>query len=313
MLQAEVWKLIKKRSFLVVMILTVGMTILVSWGMRALSGANPKDWRAENEKMLVQMQTEYKEMLEEREEGEEDLWDFDSFYEEEIAIYSYSLENDIPYGTYSFWNIVKECEPLLAVVMLIVMVTAIASIIDEYQYGTIKLIFTGKQSRLRVLLAKMGITSLLAIVLFALVFLTSLVMGGLLYGNGRAVDLKMVDGVVVEVNLLQAVFGDYLSKLVWTLLIVWIAMGIAVFTKNTALSILGGLFVAVGDSIFSGYLGEKKWYPFTIFPNVKTSTYLVDGVWNKMDGDLLRSVLVLMAYMLVFTFGVFWCYRKRDV
>lgn len=314
MLIAEFLKIWKKRSVKIILFCVMICTILYG-GIECAVGENAtiENWRQEAQKNLDNKEKELSKMLEKEGDSQEDIDFWNEIYGEDIAVYKYALEHDIPVGVGSAWSSVYNSTVLINLITIFMLAIAIGNIINEYTYGTIKLALTNSHKRSYVLFTKKLSLTLFTMLLFAVQFISSFFVGLICFRSEYGRTLQYQDGVVSEVNMITSVLLTYMIRFMLTLILTWVAMGIAIIFKNTAVSILGTLFIWLGDLILGGFLGEKSWYPYTPFPNLKTSIYINNGTLCSVNKTMLQSFGVLMFYLVVFTFITRWFFCKKDV
>lgn len=314
MFTAEFLKIWKKGSTKIVLLCIAVCTIL--YGCMELTMGNnstTENWRQKTEKNLEQEEKALLEALKEDGQSQEDIDFWNDMYGANIAIYKYALEHNVPIGVGSSWSIVYGSSFLINLITIIVIAIAIGNVINEYTYGTIKLALTSSYKRSYVLCAKKFSITVFTLILFGLQFVVSFIIGAVGFKSGNYITLEYQQGTVVEVNMITSICLNYIAHLLLVLILTWIAMGIAIICRNTAFSIFATLFVWLGDSIIGSFFSEKSWYPYTPFPNFKISTYISNGSFGPMNESMIRSFVVLMVYLIIFTMFVRWSFCKKDV
>lgn len=309
LIKAEMVKIWKKKGTKGMLLLIVGILVLYS---AAISGPKMDNWREENSKQLEKLRQEYADAI----EGEEDegkLEMYADLYEGDIAKYEYSLEHDIPYGVNSTWRFVYLSKIVLNITTFFLMMMIISNMQNEYQYGTIKQILTCPYKRKTILFSKQAAITLYTIITFALQFGITYLLSLIRFQNVGSVTLEYVNNQVVEIDMAQATLHYYLIRLALAIVILWIALGITAVTRSSILTIVVTMGLWLGNMALSNFLGNKPWYPYTIFPNMDAGIWLNDRGFISMNKDATQSAVVLLVNLAVIVVAYYIYFSKKDV
>lgn len=311
-IQTEQKKIWKKKSNLILLLALVALCI--AFGMLNHStSSSKKTWRADLQKELESTSKSYVDLVENSKDSPEALELFGPIYEENIAIYSYALDHNIPYNVNSAWTNVYNSTLLMNLVLILLLIIVITNFTSEYQFGTIKQLLTTSISRSKWLYSKYLAYVLLAILFLCLQFLASLAIGFLLDGFASPITLEYQNGAVIEVSILTSLLHQYLFHFLFIIVFILIAECLAVLTQSTIATILGSLFVWFGNTILGSFLSEKPWYKYTFFPHIGSGNYMENGLFKAMDGQMAQSLTTVGIYILLLTFASFVVFQKKDI
>ncbi|MEN8700413.1 ABC transporter permease [Bacillus infantis] len=240
----------------------------------------------------------------------------DMFYKREIAIKEYQIENDIPPQTeYSVWSFVNDAQALISFAGLFTIIVAAGIVASEFSWGTIKLLLIRPISRSKILLSKYIAVFLFGLLLLALIYGLSTLLGLILFGlPGESIPhLAYSNGAVVEKGIAGHLAVSYLLASVDVLLVATMAFMISAVFRNSSLAIGLSLFLLFTGSTATVILaGLFDWAKYLLFANTNLTVYF-DGVPPVEGMTLTFSVIVLLVYFLIFHALAFWLFNKRDV
>jgi len=230
-----------------------------------------------------------------------------------IKINDYRLEHDIP-PMKSMWSVVSEWLPVIQVATLFVVIIASDIVASEFTWGTVKLLLIRPVSRIQILFAKYAAVLIFGVLMLALTFAGSTVIGGIVHGFGGTGDiyLSVKDGQVQEGSMGLHVLGTYMLKSVNLLMIATFAFMLSAVFRSSSLAIaLSMLFLFLGQPL-TMLVAKYEWAKYILFANTDLTPYL-DGNSPLPGMTLGFSVAVLAVYFVLFhgvSSGVF---TKRDV
>jgi ABC-2 type transport system permease protein len=133
----------------------------------------------------------------------------------------------------------------LLIVPLFVLVLGIRSFTDEFRYGSIVPTLLASPRRLRVLVAKMVVTSLAAIVF-------GIVLQAVAIGVGAAVVAGRAGGVSAPVGDLVSSIGlGAFAMVLWA----WIGIGVGLALRHQVAAIVGPLvFLLAAENVIAGFM-----------------------------------------------------------
>ncbi|GIP36172.1 ABC transporter permease [Paenibacillus sp. J2TS4] len=233
----------------------------------------------------------------------------------ELAINEYRLEHNYPpMDEATLWGTVEGYTLLIPLITLFTVIIAADSVAREYSWGTMKLLLVRPVTRSRILLAKYLSALMFALIMLALLFISSMLIGGIQFGFGGAVPphLSVVDGVVRESSTLLYLLQVYGLKSVHLLMIVTFAFMISTLFKSgslaTALSII---LMFTGNAIVL-FFSKYSWVKYLLFTHTNLIPYTQGGA--PMEGLTLGFSLAILALYYVLFISLAWLvFNKRDV
>lgn len=230
-----------------------------------------------------------------------------------IELNNYRLEHGIA-PMKSMWSVVSEWLPVIQVATLFVVIIASDIVASEFTWGTVKLLLIRPVSRIQILLAKYAAVLIFGVLMLALTFAGSTVIGGFVHGFGGAGDvyLSIKDGQVQESSMALHVLGVYLLKSINLLMIATFAFMLSAVFRSSSLAIaLSMLFLFLGQPL-TMLVAKYEWAKFILFANTDLTPYL-DGNAPLPGMTLGFSVAVLAVYFVLFHAVSCGVFTKRDV
>lgn len=269
--------------------------------------AEGEGWRA----ALQQENQQYSEILKQPKLGEDDRM----FYEQQIALHDYHLEQNIRSTDGTMWDGVNGSANLMIVITIFTIIIAGDSLAGEFSSGTIKLLLIRPASRVKILVSKYISFLLFGMLLLLTLFVISVVMNGILYGFGY-MDLPLIsmttEGEIVERNMVLNLWKTYMLNGVSTVMYVTMAFTISSAFRSSAMAIgfsIGALFA--GNIVLEA-LQRFDWSKYLLFANTDLTQYL-NGHPFQEGMTLSFSIGVLAVYFLVFNLISWLLFTRRDV
>lgn len=238
------------------------------------------------------------------------------FYERNIAINKYRIENNIPPNSETnLWSFVNEAKMIISFAGLFTIIIAAGIVANEFSTGTIKLLLIRPISRTKILLAKYVTVIIFGVLMISIIYLTSSLVGMLLFGfpTTDIAHLAYQNGQVIEQSIALHLIGQYLLASIDLLMITTMAFMIsAVFRSNS---------FAIGISMFLFFIGgnvtmllatQFEWAKYILFANTNLTVYF-DGTPPIESMTLPFSISMLLIYFFVFQTLAFTIFNKRDV
>lgn len=195
---------------------------------------------------------------------------------------------------------------LTFLVFIFSVVIAADIVAGEFTWGTIKLLLIRPVTRSKVLLSKYIAVLLFMLLLTALLFVTSLLAGIVLFGMAGAGDLSMTMG---------GVWRNYGFRLIELTINVTFAFMISTVFRSSALAIsLAFVIMFASNSVMSALIMFKKeWAKYILFANTDLGMYF-GGRKPPFEGMTLGfSLTMLVLYYAIFIALAWTIFRKRDV
>lgn len=308
------WVKIFRRPGTYVMIGIVVLFILAFAGIGKYEELNSEPINNSNWKLDLETQIENdKQALSEMGETNSNL---KMFYEREIAIKAYQLENEMAPQTENYvWSFVNDAQAAISFAGLFTIIIAAGIVASEFSWGTVKLLLIRPLSRSKILLSKYLTVGLFGLLLLAIIYTMSTLVGLLLFGlpSNEVPHLAYVNGEVVERNIAFHLIGQYFLGSIDILMIATMAFMISAVFRNSSLAIGISLFLFfMGGTATMLLAGRFEWTKYILFANTNLSVYF-DGVPPIEGMTLIFSVIILIIYFVVFHLIAFSVFSKRDV
>ena len=237
-------------------------------------------------------------------------------YESDIAIGEYRLEHNIsPNDSYSVWSFVQDASFVIEFVGMFSIIIAAGIVASEFNWGTIKLLLIRPIRREKILLSKYVTVVLFSLMLLALLFSYSAILGGILFGTPGEVSpyLRYQDGQVIETSMFVHLLTYYGLNSINLFMLTTMAFMISAAFRNSSLAIGLSLFLMfMGGTVTSLVAMRYDWAKYILFANTDLMQYL-DGSPLIAGMTMGFSVIMLIIYFLLFQFIAFYTFKKRDV
>jgi len=241
--------------------------------------------------------------------------------ERQLAMNEYRLAYDVPSlesgigGMWSFALLTSSGVPdLIDVVTLFTIIVAAGIVASEFSAGTIKLLLIRPFGRGTILLAKYATTLAFAMGLLVLLFLASLLAGGLLFGFGGMNEPYLVyaHGEVVARSMFVHAMQSYGAGGLDLLLLATLAFLLSAAFRSSSMAIGLGLFLLFAGPQLAYLLQQYKWTEYVLFANMNVSRYFDEAPFR--DGMTLSFSLVVLGVYYVCFLAIAWTvFRRRDV
>lgn len=242
--------------------------------------------------------------------------DFVKNMENEIKLNEYYLEHNLNPNELSMWDYVNTSAMLILLVTILTVIVAADMIAAEFSWGTIKLLLVGPASRTKVMLSKYVATMGFALLLLILSFTVAFAAGAALQGfGGLSLPHLSVsaDGIIHESSMIADSLQQYGFAIVSLLMYVTFAFMISAAFRSSSMAIAFSLlFMLVGNSLtmlFSSY----GWVKYLLFANIDLTRYLAGNDPIRPEMTLTFSIMMLVAYYVLFQLVSWLLFTKRDV
>lgn len=241
--------------------------------------------------------------------------------ERQLAMNDYRLAHDVPPldsgigGMWSFVELTSSAVPdLIDVVTLFTIIVAAGIVASEFSAGTIKLLLIRPIGRGTILLSKYATTLAFALAMLVLLFVSSLLAGGLLFGFGGMDEPYLVyaNGEVVARSMFGHAMQSYGAGCLDLLLLTTLAFFLSAAFRSSSLAIGLSLFLLFAGPQLVYMLQKYKWTEYVLFANMNVSRYF-DGAPFRDGMTLPFSLAVLGVYYIGFIAVTWAVFRKRDV
>ncbi len=269
--------------------------------------AEGEGWRAK----LQQDNKQWSEILKQPKLDKDDR----RFYQQQIAINDYHLEQNIRSTDGTLWDGMNGSASMMILITIFTIIIAGDSLAGEFSSGTIKLLLIRPANRVKILVSKYISFLLFSMLLLVILFVISIAVNGILYGFGY-MDLPLIsmtaDGQIVERNMVLNLWKTYMLGGVSTVMYVTMAFMISSAFRSSAMAIgfsIGALFAG---NIIMQALQRFDWSKYLLFANTDLNRYL-NGSPFQEGMTLSFSIGVLAVYFLVFNLISWLLFTRRDV
>jgi ABC-2 type transport system permease protein len=232
-----------------------------------------------------------------------------------ILLDQYRLEHDIPPSENTVWGMVMSMSVLIQLVTIFTVVIAADIVAGEFAAGTIKLLLIRPAGRSKILLSKYISVSLFSLLLLVMLFASSFLVNGILYQFSEIGSPYLhvgKDMIVEESSMVLHVMNTYGLKCIELIMIVTLAFMISTVFRSSSLAIsMSLLFLFLGQAT-TNFLSYWSWGRFWLFANTDLTQY-IEGKPLMEGMNMTFSIIVLVAYFLLFNFLSWTIFQKRDV
>jgi ABC-type transport system involved in multi-copper enzyme maturation, permease component len=302
----ENMKLFKKLGTKVMMLLLILFVLAAAIIIKVNVKSNNDNWKTN----LQQQNVQYKQEL----DGSANQ-DSAKYAKRAYAENQYRIDHDLPpILNNSLWGFVDGAASLVSLITIFAIIMGSGMVADEYNQGTIKLLLIRPSKRWKIMLSKF-ISVLLAIIAMLLIlFVSSFLIGGIVFGfNGAGQPyLSYANNKIVEVSMVGHLFSTYGLDCVALFMMLSFAFAISNISRNGAMAIGISIGLYFAGSMIVGILSKFDWVKYILFANTDLNQYF-DGVPIVKGMTLGFSVTVLCVYFIAFVIISWVGFCKRDV
>ncbi|MCL7745535.1 ABC transporter permease [Halalkalibacter alkaliphilus] len=234
---------------------------------------------------------------------------------EQLVINEYRLANEIPpVESETLWGFMISSPDFTALVSVFVIVIAAGIVATEFSTGTIKLLLIRPVRRSKILFSKYIATLIFALFMLATIFVSSVVVGSILFGFA-GIDLPYLvyqGGEVVERNMLTHIISLYGLNSVDMIMMVTFAFMISTVFRSSSLAIGLSLFLLFTGQQLVMLLSQYDWAKYILFANTNLRQY-ISGAPIVEGMTMTFSMMVLLVYFICFHLISWVVFKKRDV
>jgi len=310
LIQNENMKIYRRiRTWIMALLL---VAIVIAWSLIAFfveDGQEMKagEWRTQLEKQQTEFKTELAQPDLHKEHKE--------FLNREVEIIEYRLDHDIAPENATMWGPINNQTALVFIITLFVVIVAGDSIAGEFSSGTIKLLLIRPASRLKIMLSKYYATILYGLFLLLVLFLSSFLINGALYGfQGWGQPYLNVSeaGMIKEENIVVHLWQTYFLGSVATVMYVTLAFMISAVFRSSAMAIGISIFAMFAGNIATSIFQKYSWSKYSLFANIDLTQHL-NGFPFRPEMTMGFSISILIGYFLIFNILSWAVFTKRDV
>ncbi|WP_225446228.1 ABC transporter permease [Paenibacillus rhizovicinus] len=288
-----------------ILMLAIG---LMSWALKHDENKSDPNWQQQLTQQNAHMQQNLQEGKNLDASDKEQI-------QNAIKLNEYYIAHDINPHKLSLWSYVNTSASLIILVTLLTVIIAADMIAAEFSWGTIKLLLVGPASRTKVMMSKYIAVMGFALLLLLLAFAAAFTAGGILSGfSGLSLpNVTILNGVIHEGSMIVNALQKYGFAVVSLLMYVTMAFMISSAFRSSSMAIAFSLlFMLLGNSL-SEFFHAYDWVKYLLFSNVDLTQYLAGSAPLRPEMTMSFSILMLVAYYVVFQFIAWLLFTKRDV
>lgn len=299
----------RPRTWLMIGFLILAIALLsglIKWDNESI---NDRDWQNSLQEQIGGMQQEL--------QRNEDLSEEDKkFFQNEIKLNEYYLQQNINPNQLSLWSYVDSSASLTILATILTVIIAADMIAAEFTWGTIKLLLVGPASRTKIMISKYIATLGFALLLLIITFAASYAAGGILEGFEGTDQMKISisdAGVIQESSYLLDTLQKYGYSVVSMVMYVTMAFMISSAFRSSSMAIAFSLLFMLVGSTLSALLSGYSWVKYLLFSNIDLTQYMDGATPLRPEMTLSFSIAMLVAYYVVFQFVAWLLFTRRDV
>jgi ABC-2 type transport system permease protein len=269
--------------------------------------AQGEGWKAE----LLQENQQYSQILKQPKLDKEDR----TYYQQQIAVNNYHVKHNIRSTDGTIWDGLNGSAKMMVIITIFTIIIVGDIVAGEFSSGTIKQLLIRPANRSKILVSKYISVLMFGMLLLLILFVTSAVINGILYGIGY-MDLPLIgmtgDGQIIESNMVLNLWKTYMFNGVSTVIYVTLAFMISSAFRSSSMAIgfsIGALFA--GNIIIEA-LKQYNWSKYLLFANTDLTQYLTGHPFQE-GMTLSFSIGVLLVYFLLFNLISWLFFTRRDV
>ena len=303
----ELSKIIKKKSFIVFVVLLIGITVL-------LTIYNNKEVTSEIE--YIDIITKDKYPYDDYDMYLKKYNEYNKLYSDDILKSEYVLEHNVNIN-----NKVKSdlsvSNTMVLFLSIYIIILACSSFGGEYDLGTIKLMMLYKSDRRKVVFAKfislLIISFLLANVIYIFNIITTLLINGNIF---NIVELIVKNGNIIEKSILFIHTCEYLRLLIPFIVLISLSLMMGLLMKGSTPASSITIFILLCSSLITELLLHIKfriieysflpYMDYSIFLN--KSSLILYNIENDININVNIGSLIIVIYsliMLIITISIF--------
>lgn len=322
LVQNETIKMLKKRRFLVVLLILALLVPIFTYAQMKVAETmrnqfGTEDWRVTTQQQII----DYTNRLSSNRVAEE----WKKVMRVEVQRLQYALETNInpqtPNGVTFTRSFMENAVSLLIPLLIAVLASDIVS--GEHSAGTIKLLLTRPVQRWKILLSKLIALLLFVSLIILATGLMSYLVSGLVFGYG---------GWTMPVLVGYEIIGDELSTanvhsvpqwlfigmefgLAWfsSVIVACLSLMVSVLVRSTAASMGIMLAALISGTILRSMVSSWESAKYLFMVNLETVSYLTGSVPPVPGMNLTFSLTVLSLWGLVGLMVAFIVFTRKDI
>lgn len=233
--------------------------------------------------------------------------------QQDIAKKQYAIDHNIPPNEITGMSFTRYSSGLIIEVAIFTVLVAGAIVSSEFSWGTIRLLAVRPVSRTKLLLAKYLATLSWGVFLLLVLFVSTYVLGGVLFGFAGAdhAYLYVDQNGVHEMTMSSFTLLTYGLQSISVLLYTTVAFLISTLIRSQVIAVpLAVILLFAGNAVYP-WLTDYAWDRYFLFTNLDLMQYY-DGAPAIPDMTMGFSLQVLAVYFVVLLVGSWYFFVKRD-
>jgi len=239
-----------------------------------------------------------------------------TYFANEMKITEYRIAHDMNPNIRSLWSSVSDAANLIQLITIFTIIVAADMIASEFTWGTIKMLLIRPVYRYKILWAKYVASLTFAMLMLAILFVLSIIVGLILYHSGAAQPDLYVgsDGMVHERSMVFAMLQTYGLKSIDLIMMVTFAFMISAGFRSSALAIGLSIFLLFAGSSVVQIMGRYfTWTKYILFANTDLTQYIGPAAPMVKGMTMGFSITMLIIYFIIFNFVSWLLFTRRDV
>lgn len=227
-------------------------------------------------------------------------------FEEEIALIDYSLEHNIPYGTTGIWKHLNKMIGFFSIITVILIYINSKVFLCEYECNTWKNLFCAGVKKSRIFLSKI-IYCLFRIIIYLVIYFVSGVICGMALGMEHGmVELSVIDGQIIEINLPEQIAVSYGIMIFQMLFYLAITVMAVFFIKEKKMAIILPLIILFFSNTINQWINDRG------IAQIIPFKYL-ERISEMSPESIIKAFVVLAGYSLIFLVVACTKFRKEEI
>jgi ABC-2 type transport system permease protein len=295
--------------FLVLIIIAIFFNAFVS-----LNSDKGKDWQSSTKSQIKNLETT---ISEDKSKNDASIIDKNTLKmeEDQLNLLKYRLDHKLPDNVVTPYSFVYSNRALIGLIVIFMAIFSANVVANEYSWGTIHQLFIKPVKRWEVFVSKYLSSILVTTILCIIFFTISLIIGLILFGKNNASfnDVVLVNGHLVERNMILYVLLEMLSDIFSIAVISSLTFLIAVIVRSSSLAIIISIVIYFGGLIGGTFINSTSFFKYTLTPNLSLTVYLPGSKLPYNGASFQFSIVICIIYTALFLMSGIYIFNKRDV
>lgn len=204
-------------------------------------------------------------------------------------------------------------------ILIFIIMIAGSIVSDEFSKGTIKLLLVRPYSRIKILISKFIVCTIILLLLIAVIAIAQFIFGGMIQGFDStsipAVIYEHTSNQIQTMNIVQYISINAIAKLPIYLLLMTLAFACSTIITNTAVSIVLPLLGYMASPIINqlGLVYNIRAISYFVTPNWDLTQYLFGSLPTFEGLNILFSIIVCLVYFIIMITTSLIVFKKRNI